>query len=283
MVYLLFNPKANNGKAESDLKDFPNEFNGQEVTRVNVLEMEDYRGFVEGLSEEDALIIAGGDGTLHHFVNIVYGYDLKCDVYMYGLGTGNDFLNDIGKQGSKEPVLINQYIKNLPVVIIDGKERRFINGIGFGIDGYCCEEGDRQRAKSDKAVNYTAIAIKGILGKYKYRTATITVDGVTKEYKKVVLAPAMMGRFYGGGMMVCPKQDRLNKEHTLTNAIISGISRLHVLVCFPKMFDGTHVKYKKFMSFQEGHEITVEFDIPCALQIDGETVLNVKKYTARYE
>ena len=31
----------------------------------------------------------------------------------------------------------------------------------------------------------------------------------------------------------------------------------------------------------EGHDITVEFTSPCALQIDGETVLNVKKYNAR--
>ena len=40
MVFLLFNPRANNGKAESDLKDFPKEFKGQEVTKVNVLEIE---------------------------------------------------------------------------------------------------------------------------------------------------------------------------------------------------------------------------------------------------
>ena len=30
----------------------------------------------------------------------------------------------------------------------------------------------------------------------------------------------------------------------------------------------------------EGSDITVEFDKPCALQIDGETVLNVTKYRA---
>jgi hypothetical protein len=31
----------------------------------------------------------------------------------------------------------------------------------------------------------------------------------------------------------------------------------------------------------EGKEITVEFDKPCALQIDGETILGVTSYTAR--
>ena len=283
MVYLLFNPKANNNHAEEDLRDFPGTFKGQDVTRINVFEIGDYKGFATGLKPDDIIILAGGDGTLHHFVNVIHDIEFSNDVYMYGLGTGNDFLNDIGMKGVKEPVLITQYIKNLPVVIIDGKETRFINGIGFGIDGFCCEEGDKHRAKSDKPVNYTAIAIKGMLYKYKFRNATITVDGVTRTFKKVTLAPSMLGRFYGGGMMVCPGQDRLNEERMLTNAVVSDLGRLHVLYCFPKIFDGTHVKFKKFIKFFRGHEITVEFDVPCALQIDGETVLNVKKYTARYE
>ena len=46
-------------------------------------------------------------------------------------------------------------------------KRRFINGIGFGIDGYCCEVGDQLKAKSDKPVNYASIAIKGLLFHYK--------------------------------------------------------------------------------------------------------------------
>ena len=54
----------------------------------------------------------------------------------------------------------------------------FINGIGYGIEGYCCEEGDKIRATSDKPVNYTAIAIKGLLYKFKPRNATVTVDDV---------------------------------------------------------------------------------------------------------
>ena len=48
----------------------------------------------------------------------------------------------------------------IPEVTVEGKTYRFINGIGFGIDGYCCEEGDSQRAKSDKKINYTVIARK---------------------------------------------------------------------------------------------------------------------------
>lgn len=50
---------------------------------------------------------------------------------------------------------------------------------------------------------------------------------------------------------------------------------------FPKIFKGEHAKYRKMVDFFVGDEITVEFNRPNALQIDGETVLAVNSYTAR--
>ena len=62
---------------------------------------------------------------------------------------------------SDKPVKINKYIKGLPTVTVNGKDYRFINGIGFGIDGYCCEVGDEKKAKGkgkkekDRATAFT--------------------------------------------------------------------------------------------------------------------------------
>lgn len=282
MVYLLYNPKANNGKAKESLCEIPEKYY-KDAIKKDVLKIEDYTSLFNELKEDDIIVLAGGDGTLCHFINDTKDLELKNDIYFYGLGTGNDFLNDINKSGSTEPVLINEYIKSLPTAYINGKEYRFINDIGFGMDGYCCEEGDRHRAKSDKAVNYTIIAIKGLLYKFKRKSATVTVDGVTRHYSNVILAPAMMGRFYGGGMMIAPEQDRLNKEHLLTSVVFHSKRRLSLLGIFPSVFKGKHTKYTKMFDFHTGHEITVEFDSPCALQIDGETVLNVKKYSVKYK
>ena len=77
----------------------------------------------------------------------------------------------MGDIGQGKPFLLNPFLANLPEVTVQGKTRRFINGIGFGIDGYCCEEGDLQREKSDKRVNYTAIALKGLLYDFHPTTA----------------------------------------------------------------------------------------------------------------
>ena len=137
--------------------------------------------------------------------------------------------------------------------------------------------GDRITVRG-KVANYTAIAIKGLLFHYKTPNATITVDGVTKNYKKVWLAPTMKGRFYGGGMMVAPKQSRFDEERTVTSVVMYGSGKLKTLTVFPTIFKGEHVKHSEMVEVRKGKRVTVEFDRPTALQIDGETVLNVTKY-----
>jgi diacylglycerol kinase family enzyme len=136
------------------------------------------------------------------------------------------------------------------------------------------------REKTGKAPNYTVIAIKGLLYKFKPVNAKVTVDGVTEEYKNVWMVPTMNGRYFGGGMMVAPEQDRLNAEHELTVVVVPCKSRLRLLTVFPKIFEGKHVKYTKIFKTFRGKNVTVEFDNPTALQIDGETVLGVTKYSA---
>ena len=89
----------------------------------------------------------------------------------------------------------------------------------------------------------------------------------------------MRGHYYGGGMIPTPEQDRASD--TLSLMLFHGAGRIRTLCVFPSIFKGAHVKHKNMVEVHTGHEITVEFDRPTPLQIDGETVLNVTKYTAK--
>jgi diacylglycerol kinase family enzyme len=89
----------------------------------------------------------------------------------------------------------------------------------------------------------------------------------------------MNGRFYGGGMMAAPGQDRLNPEHTVTTMVMFGKGKLGTLIAFPTIFKGEHVKKTNIVKTYTGKKVNVKFDRPVALQIDGETVLNVTEYT----
>ena len=280
VMYILYNPIASSGGCENKARALMADYADSKL--LDVTKIEDFSAFVGQLEAEDEIILCGGDGTLNHLANAVREISLKNKIYYYPCGSGNDFGRDIGiqKEG-KTPVCINQYLKDLPTVTVNGEERVFMNGVGYGIDGYCCEEGDRLREVADKAVDYTAIAIKGLLFYYKPTNATITVDGNKYTYKKVWLAPTMFGRYYGGGMIPTPGQTRLNEEKTLSVLSFHGSGKLKSLIMFPSIFKGEHVKYKKHIQVLSGKEITVEFDRPTPLQIDGETVPNVTKYTAR--
>lgn len=274
---VLFNPRAGNGQGAEDAERLCAELGNRVCEKLDVTTLTQYEEFFASHREE-AIVLCGGDGTLNHFVNDTVGLTLPSELYYCGTGTGNDFLRDIGRKAG-ELIPLTPYIKRLPICEIDGKTYRFVNGVGYGIDGYCCEEGDRQRAKgTGKPINYTAIAIQGLLFHYRPTGATVTVDGVSRRFEKVWIAPTMNGRYYGGGMMAAPTQNRLSEEHTVSLMLFFGAGKIHTLSVFPKIFKGEHLK-SKITELLVGREITVEFDEPRPAQIDGETLLGVKKYS----
>ena len=91
----------------------------------------------------------------------------------------------------------------------------------------------------------------------------------------------MNGKYYGGGMMIAPNQERLNEEGIVTTVIIHSKTRIAPLIYFPSIFKGQHLKKKHNVNIFEGKEIKVEFDKPTSLQIDGETFLKVNEYSVK--
>lgn len=277
--YVFWNSKS--GKSGSNGVDkLVSLLNGDELDVVDVIKFDGYRSYLKDIKNDDRIYLVGGDGTLNRYVNDIDGMNLSNDVYYYPAGTGNDFLRDLEKGEEDCPLKINRYLEELPFVEVNGKKYRFLNGIGYGIDGYCCEVGDKLKAQNVQNINYTGIAIKGLLFHYHPTSCVITVDGKRYEYEKVWLCPTMNGRFYGGGMMAAPSQDRLNKEGTLSSMLFYGKGKLATLMAFPSIFKGEHVKKKGIVALHSGKDIIVEFSRPTPLQIDGETILGVTKYHA---
>lgn len=277
---VLFNPLAGNQTGTERAEQIRDFLPDADLSFHSMTDIPDYEAFFASQDADASIIVAGGDGTLNRFINDALPFCRERSVLYYAVGSGNDFLHDIGHSPEDGPVCIDCYLKSLPQVTVHGRTYAFLNGIGYGIDGYCCEVGDELRSRSpQKPINYTIIAIKGLLFHYKPTNAVITVDGNTHRFKKVWLAPTMNGRFYGGGMMPTPNQNRLGGEHTVSTLVFHGSGKLKTLMVFPSIFKGEHIRKTKVTQVLTGHQITVEFDRPTALQIDGETVLNVTSYS----
>ena len=279
---ILFNPQAGNKSAKQEVYKLDDVLTNNDLNYVEMTPDFDYKSFMNKVSADERVVLCGGDGTINRFINEVDESDLKKPAFYFPLGSGNDFNRDIHGKPDTILININNYIENLPVVTINGKSQKFINGIGYGIDGWCCEMGDKIRAKdSTKPINYTSIAIKGALFQYKKTNATVIVDGKEYHYKDVFLASTMKGRFYGGGMMAAPDQDRNDPEHKVSVLVFRGKIRLQVLLVFSKIFTGEHLKNKKMCILHTGKDVKVSFDSPRAVQVDGETVLGVTEYSVK--
>ena len=273
--YVIYNPLAGSGNTEEDAKLLQMVLD-EDLEYYAITRITNYAAFIGGMEKEDYLVIVGGDGTLNRFANDTADIEIRQEILYFPAGTGNDFARELETTGN--PVVITQHLKNLPCVEVNGKRYRFINGVGFGIDGYCCQVGDALKKIPGKKVNYTGIAIKGLLFHFQARNAKVTVDRKMYAYKRVWIAPTMCGRYYGGGMIPTPEQDRTSGKLSLM--LFHGAGRIRALCVFPSIFKGKHIKHKNMVALHTGHEITVEFDQPTPLQIDGETILGVTKYTA---
>lgn len=273
--HVFFNPASGSGTIEAK-KDTLKRLFDDEVEFYDVLNTENISEIISNISMRENIVVAGGDGTINHFINDVDCEKIESDLLYYPLGTGNDFYKDVAEGKENELVKINDYVKNLPTVTVNEKTYKFINGVGFGIDGYCCEVGDKLRENSDKPVNYAGVAIKGLLFKYKPTGATVTVDGEVHKYKKAWLVPTMYGKYYGGGMIPADKQERGSDKVSVM--LIHDSGKLATLMAFPSIFEGK-IGEKKIVDVFEGTSVKVEFDEPRALQIDGETIVGVKEYT----
>ncbi len=276
---VLYNPLSSTGTGEHKAHKLQELLKDCKVEFRSLLDIPDKKAFLRDLDPDTAPIITGGDGTLSIFVNQLGGENPTRDIYYYPAGTGNDFLSDLGRSGDTEPFLLTPYITDLPKIHFNGETHTFINGVGYGIDGYVCEEGDRVRKKTGKPINYTAAALKGLIYAYKRTRATVTVDGETYTFNHVWMTPTMLGRFFGGGMMCAPAQDRMNSDGTVSLMVMRCASKLRTLLLFPSIFKGTHVRATKVVSMFKGHHIHVRFDRPTALQIDGEVFSGVSEYT----
>lgn len=277
MTYTLYNSLANNKREPEYVVELRKKGKSENIIDVTKI---DYKVFFNSINPNDVIYLVGGDGTINYLANAIDIEKVKNEIYLIPSGTGNDFFHDVTEGKEVDKVLLNPYLKDLPTVEVNGIKKKFINGIGFGIDGYCCEVGDKLKEKSTKKINYTSIAIKGLLFHFKPVRAKVIVDGNTYEHTKVWLTPTMKGRYYGGGMKIAPNQDR-NEKGKVSAVVYRAPNKFKALMVFPSIFKGEHIKKTKMVKVYEGHEITVVFNKPTALQIDGETVKNVLTYTVR--
>jgi len=270
MYYILYNPLSNKGSTLKDAKKIAKYLNKKKISSIimDILKVDDINMFLSTLLIKDAIVIVGGDGTIHRICNKISQIEIPNDIYVSKTGTGNDFYRSLTK--NKKIVKINEYLYKLPTVKIaeHNIEEKYVNGCGIGLDGYTCDMVNNSTKKYTK-LNYLKNTMKAVAKYKKIKYVNLEIDGVNYEYKNVWFCSVMNSMYQGGGMKFAPKAKRL--ESKLYAVIIHSYTKLGVILRTPLIYLGWQgiLKHCKIIEVNDYAKITIAVD--AYSQIDGDT------------
>ncbi|MCP1103262.1 YegS/Rv2252/BmrU family lipid kinase [Aequitasia blattaphilus] len=226
------------------------------------------------------IIVLGGDGTVNEVVNGIF--DLERVILGYvPIGSSNDFARGLslsqnplealaGILNPKECVPINVGI----IGYGNQKRRRFCVSSGLGFDAAVCHQIVVSHLKTffNKIklgkLAYAGVALQQLI-KAKPSSMSITVDGKTTKYEKVLFAAAMNLKYEGGGFMFAPKA--VVNDSILNIVIAHNLPKLKILLLLPLAYRGLHTHFKG-ISILEGKNIIINSEVPLPIHTDGEPI-----------
>lgn len=190
----------------------------------------------------DALVVAGGDGTVALALPHLVGTDIPLGIVP--AGTGNDFAAHLGIP-ELDPVTAADVISAARTTRMDvarvgqaeGGERYYATVLASGFDSRVNDRANRMRwPRGDMRYNIA------ILIEFLFLAATpyaIEVDGRRID-GPFVMASVGNTRSYGGRIPICPDADAT--DGLLDVTIVRPAGRLRLLRLLPTVYRGTHVQ-----------------------------------------
>jgi len=231
----------------------------------------------------DGIIAVGGDGTVNEVINGILNTSKDKLLAIVPTGTGNDLANtfqlhlDLRKAcktlstGVKRSVdvgyLLGKDFNNKPV------KRYFGGTASFGFDAKINLDTNNSTKRLPGTWNYIRSLVKNLITIKPNRYIISFNNLVTnrKEYleKDLLVFVIGNGKFYGGGIMVCPDASITDSKFHVTFA--NPISRFEVIKVFPKMYSGDHLKHPE-VAVLETDELEIKNTTKALYQVDGEVL-----------
>jgi diacylglycerol kinase (ATP) len=271
---LVFNPNASAGRSAQLLTPLLQRLEQfSEVVLHSTEKSGDATEWVAqaDLSSCDALLAAGGDGTLFEVLNGLYARppESRPPLGVIPVGTGNAFARDLG-------LMPGDWQKGVDLVA-NGKTRlfdvgraespegsfHFLNILGVGLPVDVMQSS--LRFKVFGRASYSVVSLLKAMQMNCY-PLKITADGREVE-QDVLFAEVSNTRFTGTSFMIAPRAEP--DDGLLDVTLVGRLSRLRVLKLFPSVYEGRHIEFDEVETFQ-AREIRIESDSELKLAPDGE-------------
>ncbi len=271
---LVYNPRAASGHAEKLLPEISRYCEEHELTvETRLTEFPHHAADIvrsANFDNYDAVIAAGGDGTLFDVVNgMFYRKDKHLlPVGVLPVGTGNAFVRDfpiaegewekaidIIAEGNRRPVDVGKFFAN-------GKNTYFLNILGLGFVADVTET-----AHCIKWLGNVAYTI-GVLYQtifLKSHKILIDLDGIQLERDNIFVE--VSNTRYTSNFLMAPRARFDDGKLDIT--LLGKMNRRRLMKSLPTVFTGEHVHLDEVETYQAS-QIHIIADPPKVLAPDGE-------------
>jgi diacylglycerol kinase (ATP) len=241
------------------------------------------QGLPAATGDADAILIFGGDGTIHrHLAALVR---LQLPVLIIPAGSGNDFARALKMRSIRDSLRawrdfesgkIQARAIDLGVIVPSASPERthyFCCVAGCGLDSAAAKRANRMPRWLRGHGGY-ALALLPLLLKLPAFSMRITQfngqgkDGTDAE-ELTLLAAFANTQFYGDGMRIAPQADF--SDGKLDVCHISTLNPFGFLCMFPSVYFGHHLLSPK-VEYSKAERVIVETETPLEIYADGEFV-----------
>ena len=223
------------------------------------------------LSSFDAVVAAGGDGTLFEVLNGIYdnGIDEKPPLGVVPVGTGNAFARDLG-------LAPGDWKKGVDLIAA-GKKRAFdvgrvesaegvyhflnIVGAGLPVDAMLTAE----KLKFIGRGAYTVATLWRAM-QLKTYDLDIRLDGQGIQRKSMFIEISNT-RFTGTSFLIAPDAEPDDGLFDIT--LVRRLGRARLLRLFPTIYKGEHIHYEEVSTYR-AREVRIDGPAGMPLAPDGE-------------
>ncbi len=218
----------------------------------------------------DGLLAVGGDGTVHEIVNGLPRSQAPI-LAVAPYGTGNDWARGLGVGAAPQQLadlLVTRQTRMVNVgevsyqVGANISTRRFINGVGLGLDAAVLEG---LPSGGPPALAY----LRGTLEALRHFRAVETVisSGLHRRQGRYLLVYAGIGTYAGGGMRLAPRAGR--HDGRLYLSLVAQAPMLQILALIPRLYRGTLDRSRLVQSLAV-ERFQIETGLDVRLEADGQ-------------
>lgn len=212
----------------------------------------------------DAIVAAGGDGTVHDVAEGLVGHSTPLGIIP--MGTGNVFAREINlprSPGELARTLLHGEARALPVGQVNGRPFLFVVGVGFDAEAVRLfeSEGTRELGRA----GFIWPVLRALLS-YQERLLRVKTRRGEAEAQWVIVTRA---KHYAGSLLLTPDADvRQARFYVLRMAGSGPLNRVRQLSALAIGY----LRYDPGVCLEPADWVTIDSDSAVPVQIDGEVL-----------